>query len=144
MPCRSPSSSRPSCPSPNPARDLLAERVASAIQAEPGCELYAIHSDGSVEGTIECRESEAGLDAHLKAPSVTALLEQGPKFLVKAPEILPMQALGFGDPVKGTLQRTVALSTSVFRCGARSTSVFASLSRLIDVEAADSARPARG
>ena len=79
------------------------ERVASAIQAEPGCELYAIHSDGSVVVTIERWESEAALDAHMKAPSVVALLEQGPTFLAKAPEIVPMQALGFGDPVKGTI-----------------------------------------
>ena len=79
------------------------ERVASAIQAEPGCELYAIHSDGSVVVTIERWESEAALDAHMKAPSVTTLLEQGPTFLANAPEIVPMQVLGFGDPVKGMI-----------------------------------------
>lgn len=79
------------------------EQVASAIQAEPGCELYAIHSDGHVVVTIERWESEAALDVHMKAPSVTTLLEQGPLFLAKAPEIVPMQALGFGDPVKGMI-----------------------------------------
>lgn len=92
-------------PQPGKLQDLTDafEQVASAIQAEPGCELYAIHSDGSVVVTIERWESEAALDAHMKAPSVTALLEQGPKFLAKAPEIVPMRALGFGDPVKGMI-----------------------------------------
>ena len=92
-------------PQPGKLQDLTdaLEHVASAIQAEPGCELYAIHSNGHVVVTIERWESEAALDAHMKAPSVTTLLEQGPTFLAKAPEIVPMQALGFGDPVKGMI-----------------------------------------
>ncbi|MES2092739.1 MAG: putative quinol monooxygenase [Actinomycetota bacterium] len=92
-------------PQPGKLQDLTDafERVATAIQAEPGCELYAIHSDGNVVVTIERWESQAALDTHMTAPSVVTLLEQGPKFLAKAPEIVPMQALGFGDPVKGMI-----------------------------------------
>ena len=77
------------------------EEATPLVQQEPGCEQYALYSDGSVIITIERWESREALDAHMTAPAVTALLTRAGSLLAAAPEIRTISALGFGDAVKG-------------------------------------------
>jgi quinol monooxygenase YgiN len=70
------------------------EEATPLVQQEPGCEQYALYSDGSVIVTIERW-------ANLGAPAVTALLARAGSLLAAAPEIRTIEALGFGDAVKG-------------------------------------------
>jgi quinol monooxygenase YgiN len=77
------------------------EEATPLVQQEPGCEQYALYSDGSVIVTIERWANPEALEAHLGAPAVTALLARAGSLLAAAPEIRTIEALGFGDAVKG-------------------------------------------
>ena len=64
-------------PAPGRLEEALAVygRFVDAVHAEPGCELYALHSSGEQIVIIEKWASRADLDAHAKGP---VLAELGP------------------------------------------------------------------
>jgi quinol monooxygenase YgiN len=51
-------------------------KYVDAVHAEPGCELYALHTDGTSVVVIEKWASRAALDAHAKGE---ALAQLGPE-----------------------------------------------------------------
>jgi quinol monooxygenase YgiN len=77
------------------------EEATPVVQDEPGCEQYALYSDGDVLVTIERWEHKAALAAHLAGPAIAKLLARAGGLLARAPEIRTIAALGFGDAVKG-------------------------------------------
>ena len=77
------------------------EEATPVVQTEPGCEQYALYSDGEVLVTIERWHSPEALAAHMTAPALTRLLARAGHLLAAAPEIRTITPLGFGDAVKG-------------------------------------------
>ena len=77
------------------------EEAVPVVQTEPGCEQYALYTDGSVLVTIERWLNDDALAAHMTAPALTALLARAGHLLAAPPEIRTVAPLGHGDAVKG-------------------------------------------
>ncbi|WP_042370042.1 putative quinol monooxygenase [Streptacidiphilus neutrinimicus] len=62
-------------PKPGKVEEALAAyaRHIDAVHAEPGCELYALHTDGASIVVIEKWASRADLDAHAKGEVLARL-----------------------------------------------------------------------
>lgn len=94
--------------SPKPGRldDLLGVLSASVplVHAEPGCELYAVHSDGTNVIVIERWESREALRAHSKGDNLKAFGESAKDLLAGAPVVTVTENVPFGDAAKGTIQ----------------------------------------
>lgn len=74
-----------------------------AVHAEDGCELYALHEKDDRLVMIEQWSSAEALAIHSRG---AALAELGPRLdgrLVAAPEVVVLDAVPAGDPVKGRL-----------------------------------------
>ncbi len=89
------------------ARDAVLaalEPAIAAVHEEPGCLLYAIHDapDGSIV-MIEKWETEALLDAHGKAPAVTALRVALEGHLAAPTEVARLAPVPMGQDSKGAL-----------------------------------------
>ena len=77
--------------------------ILSAVHAEPGCELYALHEADDRFVMVEQWSSREALAVH---SSGAALAELGPQLadkLAGAPDVLVLDQLPGGDPVKGRL-----------------------------------------
>ena len=92
---------------PNPGRlqDVIDgfAAVNPLVHAEPGCELYAVHTDGERVVMIERWTTSADLDAHAKGPALVELGRMHGDALASV-EVLRLENLPFGDPVKATVQ----------------------------------------
>ena len=83
--------------------DALAITV-PLVHAEPGCELYAAHTDGKVVIMVERWASPEALETHSKADGLkrfTALTED---VLAQPIEVKVLENLPLGEPKKGTIQ----------------------------------------
>lgn len=83
--------------------DALAVSV-PLVHEEPGCELYAAHTDGNVVIMVERWESQEALGVHSagdalkKFGALTATALSGP------PAVTVLENVPLGDPAKGTIQ----------------------------------------
>jgi quinol monooxygenase YgiN len=84
------------------ALTLYAKHI-DAVHAEPGCELYALHTDGTSIVVIEKWASRADLDAHAKGevlarlgPELDALRERPADVTVLEPRPAGADAVGKG------------------------------------------------
>lgn len=71
------------------------------VHAEDGCELYSLNEAPDRLMMIEKWASQQALDGHLKAENLAAL---GPRLAGKVagpPDVLVLQPVPAGDPVKG-------------------------------------------
>lgn len=91
---------------PNPGRlqqviDAFAA-VNEKVHAEPGCEFYALHTDGERVVMVERWTTEADLEAHNTGD---ALKELGGLFddAVASTEVLRLENRPFGDPEKASI-----------------------------------------
>jgi quinol monooxygenase YgiN len=82
--------------------DAFAE-VTPLVHEEPGCELYAAHTDGDVVVMVERWTTQDDLDAHAKGAALQRLGGLLDGVLVSAPEVWGLEAVPFGDPVKGAI-----------------------------------------
>jgi len=93
-------------PKPGMTADYLQvyARFAGAVHAEHGCELYAAHEapDGTIV-MIEKWDSQADLDAHLRAPHVAEYRDARQPFEERAPELQVLTAFPAGDAARGAL-----------------------------------------
>jgi quinol monooxygenase YgiN len=87
--------------------DTMREVCKSAIEAvhqEPGCELYALHEANGTFVFVEQWADADALQAHSKAPAVTALFTGVRDHLDAPPDIKMLQPVVAGDPAKGLLR----------------------------------------
>jgi quinol monooxygenase YgiN len=92
------------------AKPGLAERVIDSfrevsplVHLEPGCELYAAHTDGDVVIMVERWATRADLDAHATGAPLVRLNELNADLLVKPYDVWFLDAVPLGDPDRGTI-----------------------------------------
>lgn len=94
--------------SPRPGRlpDLIAAMGATVplVHAEPGCELYAVHSDGTSVIMVERWESSEALAAHARGDNLKTFGEATREILAGAPVVVVTESIPFGDATKGAIQ----------------------------------------
>jgi quinol monooxygenase YgiN len=78
--------------------------VLPLVHAEPGCELYAIHTDGERVIMVERWASREDLDAHSNGEALVQLGALNADALAGPPEVRVLDNVPAGDPVKGTIQ----------------------------------------
>ena len=82
--------------------DAFAE-VSPLVHEEPGCELYAAHTDGSAVVMVERWESKQDLEAHSGGAPLKRLGELIGPALAKAPEVWTLDGVPMGNPGKGSI-----------------------------------------
>jgi len=92
-------------PKPGRLQDVIDgfAAVNPLVHDEPGCELYAMHSDGERVVMIERWTTVADLDAHAAGDAIQEL-QRLHGDAVQTLEVLRLENLPFGDPVKATVQ----------------------------------------
>jgi quinol monooxygenase YgiN len=80
--------------------------VSPLVHQEPGCELYAAHTDGSVVIMVESWTTQADLDAHAAGAPLARLNELNAVLLVKPYDVWMLDSVPLGDPTRGTISLT--------------------------------------
>lgn len=89
-------------------RDIILDAfrdIADDVHAEQGCELYAAHSQdgGDTVVMVERWTTAADLEAHSAAEPVGRLNAVIGEHLEGPAEVLSLEAVPMGDPVKGAI-----------------------------------------
>ncbi|GAA1444543.1 putative quinol monooxygenase [Leifsonia poae] len=79
------------------------EVAAPLVHAERGCELYAVHTDGTRVVVVERWTELADLQAHSAGAAIAELNRLNAGHLDGQPEVLVTENVPFGDPRKGTI-----------------------------------------
>jgi quinol monooxygenase YgiN len=82
---------------------LAFKETIAQVHEEDGCELYALNEAPDRLIMIEKWASPEALAAHSKGANLAALNPKLAGKVASAPEIIVLQQLPAGDPVKGTL-----------------------------------------
>jgi quinol monooxygenase YgiN len=92
-------------PKPGRIQDVLDAFAVGVplVHAEPGCELYAVHSDGSHLVMIERWSSAEHLAAHSAGVALQSIGHLLGDSLASAPVVDVFENVQFGDPAKGTI-----------------------------------------
>jgi quinol monooxygenase YgiN len=77
--------------------------VSPLVHEEPGCELYAAHTDGNVVIMVERWTTRADLDAHAAGAPLARLNQLNADLLEKPYDVWFLDAVPLGDPVKGII-----------------------------------------
>lgn len=80
--------------------------VSPLVHQEPGCELYAAHTDGNVVIMVERWTSRADLDAHAAGAPLARLNELNADLLVRPYDVWFLDPIPLGDPAKGIIPTT--------------------------------------
>jgi quinol monooxygenase YgiN len=93
-------------PKPGELQTLLDAMAVTVplVHAEPGCELYAVHTDGTAVFMVERWESPDALRAHSKGENLKSFSASVAPILAGAPVVTVTENVPFGDPAKGTIQ----------------------------------------
>jgi quinol monooxygenase YgiN len=83
--------------------DAFAE-VSPKVHREPGCELYAVHSDGSVCVVVERWTTQGDLDTHAAGAAMQELSARWGDALAKPFEAWIVENIPLGDPAIGTVR----------------------------------------
>jgi quinol monooxygenase YgiN len=70
---------------------------------EPGCELFALHTDGDTVFVVEKWATPADLQAHAAGPVYTQILAGISDLVDHAPDVWVLDNLPFGEAAKGTI-----------------------------------------
>lgn len=91
-------------PKPGRLQDVIDgfEAVNPLVHDEPGCELYAAHTDGTVVVMVERWTTVEDLDAHGSGAAITELRRLHGDALDSV-EVLRVENLPFGQPGKATI-----------------------------------------
>ncbi len=87
------------------AHEALREVIESS-HAEAGCQSYALHvaaDDPTTMVMVERWTSQVALDSHFQQPYVAALGQKARDLVAAPPQILFLEPVPVGDPVKGSL-----------------------------------------
>jgi quinol monooxygenase YgiN len=74
------------------------------VHAEKGCELYAVHTDGTRVVVVERWTEIADLQAHSEGAAIGELNRLNAGHLSGLAEVLVVENVPIGDPLKGTIQ----------------------------------------
>jgi quinol monooxygenase YgiN len=78
-------------------------RIVPLVYQEPGCELFALHTDGETVFVVEKWATPADLQGHA-AGAAYAQIRDGISDLVDhAPDVWILDPLSFGEAAKGTI-----------------------------------------
>lgn len=93
-------------PKPGRLQDLIDAMgaIVPLVHDEPGCELYAVHSDGTNVIMVERWESPDALKVHARGDNLKAFNAATADIADGAPVVVVTQNVPFGNPVKGTIQ----------------------------------------
>jgi quinol monooxygenase YgiN len=83
--------------------DALAVSV-PLVHEEPGCELYAAHTDGKVVFMVERWESREALSVHSAGDALKKFGALAGAALAGPPAVTVLENVPLGDPAKGTIQ----------------------------------------
>ncbi|TFC95842.1 MULTISPECIES: putative quinol monooxygenase [Cryobacterium] len=78
--------------------------VSPLVHAEPGCELYAAHTDGDLVVMVERWASPADLAVHAEGAGIAQLGALTDEALAAPTVVKVLQNVPLGDPTKGTIQ----------------------------------------
>ena len=78
--------------------------VSPTVHAEPGCELYAAHTDGNLVVMVECWASPADLAVHATGPGIAQLGALTDDALALPTDVKVLENVPFGDPAKGAIR----------------------------------------
>lgn len=92
-------------PKPGRTQDVLDAfaEVSPLVHEEPGCELYAAHTDGSSVVMVERWASPEDLQAHATGAALATLSTLFGDALTKPATVYALQTVPIGDPAKGTI-----------------------------------------
>ncbi|HEY8911693.1 antibiotic biosynthesis monooxygenase family protein [Lacisediminihabitans sp.] len=93
-------------PAPGRTQDVLDAfgAVSPLVHEEPGCELYAAHTDGNLVIMVERWRSREDLDAHAAGAALVELNRLNEGALAAETVVHVLRNVPMGDPVKGTIQ----------------------------------------
>jgi quinol monooxygenase YgiN len=93
-------------PLPGRTQDVLDAfgAVSPLVHEEPGCELYAAHSDGELVILVERWSSREDLDAHASGEALKELNRLNEGALAAEAVVHVLRNVPIGDPKKGTIQ----------------------------------------
>jgi quinol monooxygenase YgiN len=83
--------------------DALAISV-PLVHEEPGCELYAAHTDGKVVIMVERWASQEALDIHSAGENLKKFGALAGPSLAAPPLVTVLENVPLGDPAKGSIQ----------------------------------------
>lgn len=91
---------------PGRLQDVVAAftKVSPLVHEEPGCELYAAHTDGEVVVMVERWASEQDLDAHANGAALVKLDQLLGDALAAPAKVWKLRNVPIGDSTKGTVQ----------------------------------------
>ncbi|TFD27598.1 putative quinol monooxygenase [Cryobacterium cryoconiti] len=78
--------------------------VSPLVHAEPGCELYAAHTDGDLVVMVERWASPADLAVHATGAGIARLGALTDDALAVPTDVKVLQNVPLGEPAKGTIQ----------------------------------------
>jgi quinol monooxygenase YgiN len=85
--------------------DLYTETIPQ-IHAEPGCELFALHTDGNEFFIVEHWATEEDFQAHVRGPVLATIRKVLAEALAKPSEINRVDSIPLGEATKGVLRPT--------------------------------------
>ncbi len=93
-------------PKPGELQTLLDAMAVTAplVHAEPGCELYAVHTDGTEVFMVERWASPEALRVHSKGENLQNFSASVGSSLAGPPVVTVTENVPLGDPGKGTIQ----------------------------------------
>lgn len=79
--------------------------IADDVHAEPGCELYAVHTEDGTDTIVmvERWASRAALDAHASGEPLRRLNAAIGELLDAPTEVMSLTAVPMGEPSKGSI-----------------------------------------
>ncbi|MET8957005.1 putative quinol monooxygenase [Streptomyces sp. NPDC004393] len=93
-------------PAPGQTQNVLDvyRDLAPLVHQEPGCELFALHSDGENVILVERWLTPDDFQAHLASSNLQRIRDALKPLLAAPTEIWPVESVPLGDPSKGVIQ----------------------------------------
>ena len=77
--------------------------IVPLVHQEPGCELFALHTDGETVSLVEKWATPADLHAHAAGPAYAQIRAGISNLVEHAADVWVLDPLPFGDAAKGTI-----------------------------------------
>jgi quinol monooxygenase YgiN len=78
-------------------------RIVPLVYQEPGCELFALHTDGETVFVVEKWATPADLQGHAAGPAYAQIRAGISDLVDHAPDVWILDPLSFGEAAKGTI-----------------------------------------
>ncbi|MEU6775221.1 putative quinol monooxygenase [Streptomyces sp. NPDC046759] len=93
-------------PAPGQVQNVLDvyRELAPLVHQEPGCGLFALHTDGEGVFIVEHWLTSEDFQAHLAGSNLRRIRDATKPLLAAPSEIWPVESVPLGDPDKGVIQ----------------------------------------